>query len=133
MKITAKQFALSLDESVEGKSAAEVKLVLKKFVELLAIKNQLSRDDKIIAEFIKIWNKKHGLVETEIISANGLSRETAKLLKNRIAELSGAREVKASEKVEESLLGGVIIRYGDKILDGSLKAQLVDLKEKLIK
>lgn len=133
MKITAKQFALSLSESVDGKSAVGAKQVIKKFVELLAGKNQLAKAEKIIVEFIKIWQAKHGIVEALATSANGLDKANLKLLKKYIADLSGAKEVLITEKVDKSILGGVIIRYGDKVLDGSLKAMLVDLKEKLIK
>jgi len=84
MKITAKQFALSLYEAVTGKPAAQVKSVIKKFVELLAEKNMLSLADKIVAQFVKIWNEKRGIVETEVVSANNLNKETIKLLKNYI-------------------------------------------------
>ncbi len=133
MKITAKQYALSLYEMIDGQSAAEVKAVIKKFVELLAKKNQLSRAEKIIAEFIKIWNDKRGIIEAQSISAKGLDKETVKLLKNYIVKLSGAKEVIMSQEVNKDILGGVIIRYGDKIVDGSLKTQLVELKNKLIK
>lgn len=131
MKITVKQFALSLFESVEKKSAAQVKLAIKKFVEILAEKNKLAQADKIIKEFVKIWNEKNGIVEAELASAKKLDKETAKLLKNYIKKLSSADEVIVNEKVDENILGGVIIRYGDKVLDGSLKARLNDLKNKL--
>jgi F-type H+-transporting ATPase subunit delta len=133
MKITAKQFALSLYESVDGKSAAQVKPVIEKFVLLLAGKNQLVKAEKIIAEFVKIWNLKRGVVEAGVTSARELDRETVKFLKSYLMTFSGAKEVKLSQEVDEKLLGGVVIRYGDKILDGSLKTALVDLKEKLIK
>lgn len=133
MRITAKQFALSLYESVDGKSAAEVKLVVKKFVELLAKKNRISQAEKIINEFARLWNEKNGLVEAEVTSASEMSRETAKLLKDYIAKYSGAKEVMLAEKIDKNILGGVIIRYGDKVLDGSLKAQLMELKDKMIK
>jgi F-type H+-transporting ATPase subunit delta len=133
MRITPKQFALSLYESVEGKSAGEVKAVIKKFVEILAEKNQIALADKIINEFSKIWQVEHGQIEAEITSANELSRETVKLLKAYIAKLSGAREIKVDEKVDRNILGGVVIKYGDKVLDGSLKNSLAELKDKLIK
>ncbi|MEI6596668.1 MAG: ATP synthase F1 subunit delta [bacterium] len=133
MKITAKQYALSLYESADGKTAAQVKAVIKKFIELLAKKNQLSRAGKIIAEFIKIWNDKRGIVEAQVVSANGLDKTNIKLLENYIIKLSGAKEVTVSQKIDKNILGGVVIRYGDKIVDGSLKTQLVDLKNKLIK
>lgn len=133
MKITAKQFALSLYESIEGKSAAEVKVVIKKFVEVLAGKNRIAKAEKIIAEFVKIWHTKHGIVEALATSANGLNKADVKLLKNYIADLSGAKEVILAEKIDKSILGGVIIKYGDKILDGSLKTQLADLKNRMMR
>lgn len=133
MKITARQYALSLSEAVDNKSAREVKAVIKKFIELLAGKNQLGEAEKIIAEFVKIWNDQRGIVEAEVASANGLAKEIVKLLKNYIVKLSGAKEVKISEEIDKNILGGVIIRYDDKILDGSLKASLKELKDKMIK
>lgn len=133
MKITTKQLALSLYESVEGKSAAEVKVAIKQFVEVLAGKNQLAKAEKIIAEFIKIWHIKHGIVEALAISTNGLNKADVKLLKDYIADLSGAKKVLLNEKVDKNILGGVIIKYGDKILDGSLKTQLADLKNRMMK
>ncbi|OIP81759.1 MAG: ATP synthase F1 subunit delta [Parcubacteria group bacterium CG2_30_45_37] len=133
MKITAKQFALSLYEAVTGKPAAQVKSVIKKFVELLAEKNMLSLADKIVAQFVKIWNEKRGIVETEVVSANNLNKETIKLLKNYIIKLSGVKEVVVDVKANKGLLSGVIIRYGDRVLDGSLKTRLEELKSELIK
>jgi F-type H+-transporting ATPase subunit delta len=133
MKITARQYALSLSEAVDNKSAREVEAIIKKFIELLAGRNQLGEAEKIIAEFVKIWNDQRGVVEAEVASADGLAKEIVKLLKNYIAELSGAKEVLISEKIDKNILGGVVIKYGDKVLDGSLKMALADLREKLIK
>jgi F-type H+-transporting ATPase subunit delta len=133
VRITAKQFALSLFESADGKPAGQVRVVIKKFVELLAKKNKIILAEKITKEFAKIWNEKRGLVEAEIISARELSRKMVKLLKGHIAKISGAEEVKAVEKVDKDMLGGVIIKYGDRVLDGSLRGSLMELKDKMIK
>ncbi|MBU0722002.1 ATP synthase F1 subunit delta [Patescibacteria group bacterium] len=133
MKITVKQFALSLYEAIDGKTSSQAKVVIEKFVELLAEKNQLAKANKIIEEFIKLWNNKHGIVQAEVASANELNEETVKLLKNYIAKLYNAKQVIISEKIDKKLLGGVIIKYEDKVVDGSLKARLVELKNKMIK
>ena len=133
MRITAKQYALSLYESVHGKTAGEAKPLVKKFVELLVKKNKITLEDKIIKEFDKTWNKAAGLVEVEITSAGGLNKEMAKLLKSYVAKLSGAKEIAVQEKIDKTMLGGVIIKYGDKVLDGSLKNSLAELREKLIR
>lgn len=133
MKITAKQLALSLYESLDGKTPGQVKQVIEEFVKLLAETNQLSAVDKIVAEFIKIWHLKHGIVEAQATSSNGLNKIEIKLLKDYVANLSGAKEVSLSQQIDKNILGGVVIRYGDRVLDGSLKTQLTELKEKLIK
>lgn len=133
MKTTAKQFALSLYESAEGKTAGEVKIAVKKFVELLALKGRLSQGKKIIEEFGKIWNEKRGIVEAEAVSANELDNASVKLLENYILKLSGAKSAIVKERIDKSLLGGVVIRYGDKVIDGSLKMALEELKEKMVK
>ncbi|MFH1583042.1 MAG: F0F1 ATP synthase subunit delta, partial [Candidatus Falkowbacteria bacterium] len=93
MKITVKQFALSLYETVDGKTSGQVKAVIKKFVELIAQKDMLAKADKIAAQFVKIWNEKHGIVEAQVASANGLDKASVKLLENYITKLSGAKEV----------------------------------------
>ena len=133
MKIKPRQFALSLYEAVDGKTPGQVKTVIEKFVELLAEKNMLAKADKIAAEFVKIWNAKRGIVEAEVMSARELNKETIKLLKSYVIKLSGAKEVVVDEQVDKNILGGVVIKYGDKVIDGSLKAQLEELKDKLVK
>ncbi|MDO8592961.1 MAG: ATP synthase F1 subunit delta [bacterium] len=133
MKITPKQFALCLLESVDGQPASQAKAVIKNFVELLGKQGRLGQEEKIIEEFGKLWNEKNGLVEAEITSVRGLDKELVKLLKNYIIKSSGAKEAALAEKIDTSLLGGVVIRYGDKVLDGSLKNSLLELKEKLVK
>jgi len=133
MKITPKQFALSLYEAVDGKSSAQVKTVIKKFVELLAGKNMLAKGGKVAAEFLKIWNDKRGVVEAKTISTKELDRAAVKLLKNYIIKLSGAKEVIISQEINQDILGGVVIKYSDRVVDGSLKTQLAELKEKLTK
>jgi len=133
MKISVKQLALSLYELADGKSSSQVKAVIKKFVELLSGKNMLAASDKIAIEFVKIWNEKHGIIEAEVSSASDLDKDSVKLVKNYIAKLSGAEEVLISEKTDKNILGGVVIKYGDRVVDGSLKTQLADLKNSLIK
>jgi F-type H+-transporting ATPase subunit delta len=133
MKIKPRQFALSLYEALDGKPSGEVKAIIGRFVELLAEKKQLSRAEKIIAEFIKIYNLKHGIIEAHLISGSELNSEAIKALNDYIKKLSGAKEIVVSQTVDKNILGGVIIKYGDKVFDASLKTVLSDLKEKMIK
>jgi len=133
MKITVKQLALSLYEVVDGKTSVQVKAVIEKFVEFLAGKNMLAKADKIAAQFVKIWNEKHGIIKAEVATANSLDKASLKLLEDYITKLSGAKEILISEKIDKNIFGGIIIKYGDRVVDGSLRTTLEELKNKMIK
>ena len=133
MKITPKCYAQSLYESVDGKTAFEVAVISKKFVELIAKNNHLTKATAIIAEFSKIWNEKKGIVEATVVSAKEMDGETVNRLNDHIVKLSKAKEVALRTKIDKDILGGVVITYGDKMIDLSLKTQLVDLQERMEK
>jgi len=133
MKILAKQYALSLYQALENKNNAEVKNVIKKFIIILIKNNQLTKIDEIIREFIKIWNREKKIIEAELTGARELKSDVIKNIRNYILVITKANEVCLETKVDKNILGGVIIKYGDKVLDGSLKGRLIDLKSKMIK
>lgn len=133
MKITPKQYAESLYQSVRNKKDSQIKSVIENFVKLLAANNDMAKADKITGQFKKIWNREEGIVEAEAVSARELDKKIVKLLNGYIVQLSGARKVLLKQKVDKNILGGVIIKYEDKILDGSLKMKLNELRSKMIK
>ena len=133
MKANIKQYAELFYELTADKNSGEIKGAIEKFVKLLARQGQLNKADKIIDSFSKVWNKKRGIVEAEAISARELDKEIVKLLHGYIVKLSGAKEIILAEKVDKKILGGVVIKYGDKVVDGSLKMRLVELKSSLNK
>ena len=133
MKITPKSYARSLYESVDGKTAFEVAAISKKFVELIAKNNHLTKANSIIAEFSKIWNEKKGIVEATVVSAKEMDGVMVDRVNDHILKLSNAKEVALRTKVDKDILGGVVIAYGDKIIDLSVKTQLVDLQERMVK
>lgn len=133
MKFTPKHYATNLFNLVDGKKAEEVNVVLKSFVEVLAENNQIAKAKSIIEEFSKVWNREKGIIEAEIVSANELDEEMIEELKGYIAKESGRKKVEVITKIDKDILGGVVIKYEDQILDGSLKTKLVELKERMAK
>ncbi len=129
MKVTPKQYAQSLYEITRKKKGSQVRADIKKFVEVLVKNNDLKSGKKIVNEFIKIRNKEEGIVEAEVMSARKLDSSVVKMLNGYIAKLSGAKKVILKKDLNKDLLGGVVIKYGDKILDGSMKTKLSNLKE----
>ncbi|MEK7097719.1 MAG: ATP synthase F1 subunit delta [Patescibacteria group bacterium] len=133
MKYTSKHYATTLFRIIDGKKAADVDAVLKSFVETLAENSQIGKAKGIIDEFARIWNREKGMVEAEVISANVLDEETAEELKKYIADASGKKKVEINNKIDKKILGGAVIKYEDKIIDGSLKTRISELRERLIK
>jgi F-type H+-transporting ATPase subunit delta len=133
MNIPIKQYAKTLYKLIDSKGKTEAEKIIEDFAAVLVSNNDQGKIKKIIAEFDNIWNKEKGIVEAEVISAGELSKDIVKLLDDYIAKLSGANEVILSEKVNKDLLGGVVIKYGDKVLDGSLKTKINDLKNNMTK
>jgi len=133
MKVTSKQYAESLYEAVKGKNDSQVKDAVKNFLEILIANNDISKADKIVKEFKKLWNKEEGIVEAEVVSARELGSDIIKLLNGYIVKLSKAKKVILNNKIDKDVLGGVVIKYEDKILDGSLRTKLGELKNEMVK
>lgn len=133
MKIKPKQYAEFLYEMLGGKRKSQVRDEVKKFLNVLQKNNGVSKIEKIIEEFIKLWNKEKKIVEAEIVSARDLNKDIVKLLNGYIVKITKAKEVELTKRVDKSILGGVVIRYGDKVLEGSVRARLDDLKIKMIR
>src|SRR3989344_2212515 len=128
MRITPKQYAISLFESVSNKKDGEAEAVVKKFFGFLVRNNDLSKSDRIISELARLWNKKSDIVESEVVTARKLDDSSIRSLEKFLSEESGAKKIVINEKVDENILGGVVVRYGDTMLDASLRTKVRDLK-----
>ena len=69
----------------------------------------------------------------EIISEMKLDKKTISELKDFIKEKVSAEKVEIIKSIDENLVGGTVIKYGDKILDGCLKTRMRTLRSELIK
>lgn len=133
MNIKPKQYAQSLYEMVKDADKNESKKIIEKFVCLLVENNQTSQVEKILDYFTEMWNKEKGIVVAEISSARKLDANIVKMLKKHITDLSDAELLELSEKIDEDLLGGIILKYNNKIVDNSLRTRVQEFKKALIK
>lgn len=133
MKIRSKQYAQALYEALEGKDKDRAKTVIDNFVQLLARNRGISKINKILEHFDNIWNDNQGVTEARVVTSIELSKDTLEFLKEYISQAAQAQEVRINNEVDKDVLGGVVIRYGDKMIDASLRSQVRGLKNKLIK
>lgn len=84
----------------------------------------------IVAEFKKLANRSRNIVSASVTSAVELNDEERGRIDQILARLTG-KKVDVSYRVDPSLIGGVVLRIGDKVVDGSVKTRLATLKERL--
>lgn len=131
-KASARQYAQALLEVTEGQTGAELKKVVSRFAAVLAANNQLSNFEKIIKSFQVLWNKQAGVIEAELLSACQLDSETLTLLDKHLKKVAKAESIELTVDTDKEIIGGVIIKYGDKIIDASLRSRLRSLKEAIL-
>ena len=129
MRISPKKYAQSLLLALEGKNKKEAEVLLDRFLALLIENGNIGQAEKIISEFERAWDKSVGVSLVEVTSAKELDKETRAEVKKHLAKIFGAKEVEMEEKVDPSIIGGLILREGDKILDGSVRGRMNSLKE----
>ena len=100
------------------------------FSQVLKRHRGLKQADKIIKIFNSYYYEQIGRVEIEVTSAEALAEETRHQIVNRLEKFFGNKII-LREKVDLSLIGGLKLRYGDTVIDGSLKNRLELLRRKI--
>lgn len=95
-------------------------------VRLMAENNRLKLMPDVLAQFEVARAKAENKIEAEITSAFELSAEQVSELVNTLKNKLGS-DITVTTSIDESLIGGVIIKAGDTIIDASMKSQLDSL------
>jgi len=104
-----------------------------KLVSLLVARGRLDMIGDIADEYQRLVDNYRGIEGAEIaeiITAIPLDDEDKLRLAQRLTDIVG-KPIVLKPEVDSSLIGGVIIRIGDKLLDGSTRSKLVALKKEL--
>jgi F-type H+-transporting ATPase subunit delta len=107
-------------------------LVLKLLSQLMA-KGRLSMINDIADEYQRLLDNYRGIEGAEVaevITAISLDDAGKLMLAQRITDIFG-KPVVLKHSVDSSVIGGIIIRVGDKLIDGSIRSKLTALKKEL--
>ena len=114
----------------KGKEGKELDTVTANFSAYLNQHHLVSMISNILVELEKIHFSNEGIVAAQVTSSEELP--SAEI--NKIADLVKAntsQEVVVKTEIDKNLIGGAIIKYSDKIIDMSIKSQLVSLAKQL--
>jgi F-type H+-transporting ATPase subunit delta len=124
--------AIPLDERV--KVAEEVFASLsgpaRNLILLLVRRRRIEQLPRVAAEFRRLDDQRNGLTHATATSAAPLGADEVRAITARLEELTGGK-VALETAVDPSLLGGVVVRVGDRLLDGSVRGRLERLRNQL--
>ncbi len=133
MKISSRQYALSLYELTVDKKETVVSDVLIKFFNFVIKNNDYGKVTEIISEFSKIWDENNSNLSVSLTSAHKLEDETKNIIIDYLKNKTGFSNINFTESIKADIIGGIILHYKDKIIDGSIKNNLNNLKNKINK
>ena len=101
-----------------------------RFFDLICRKNRSSILPETSKVFVMLYHDFKGIVKADVTSAVKLSAAIKKDFENLVAKATG-KKVELDAIVDESLLGGYVLKIGDNQIDNSLKSKLNNLRREL--
>lgn len=100
------------------------------FFRLLRQKSRLSLGSSIASFFRELLDEERGIVRAEVTSATPLDEAQRQRLLDKLARDTG-KQVVLESRVAPSILGGLVVRIGDRMVDGSTRNRLRSLRTQL--
>lgn len=100
-------------------------------VRLLVRRGRASLLPQVAREFHRLANRREGIVEATVTSAVPLSEAELAAVRASLEAVTGARVALASE-VDEGVIGGLVARVGDRLIDSSVRGRLQRLRDQLV-
>ena len=98
----------------------------RKFVGVLAKNGRLSQLGAVIRTFARLASEHRGETTAEVTSAFPLRDDQVEALRSRL-KVSAGTDVAIDTKVDPSILGGIVVRLGSRMIDASIKTKLNNL------
>jgi F-type H+-transporting ATPase subunit delta len=124
----------SSEEKAEGvdRIVADADERLVNFLKLLAERHRMPALQRIRREFDAMWAEENRLLPVSVTSAVELDEELVREIGRRIEEQTG-RRVELSANVDPNVLGGLMVRVGNMVLDATVRNRLEQLRKQVAK
>ncbi len=100
-------------------------------VKLMLRRGRIEELPRVAAEFRRLDNARQGIVPATATTSAPLSQDEVRALVGRLEQMTGAR-IELDLQVDPSLLGGLVVRVGDRLIDGSVRGRLERLRNQLV-
>jgi ATP synthase F1 delta subunit len=120
-------FSTSEKQDALGRLLIDADEILLNFLGLLIENHRMPVIFRIRGVYEQLWETENRMLPVHITSAIELDEATTESLGRRIGERAG-RKVKLSAHVDPDILGGIVLRVGNSILDASIRNRLEQLR-----
>lgn len=134
-----KEFMSNLQISPEGKKSAlfqifgeKISTITLNWINLVIDQGRQRRLPNIIEAFFTLAQESREKVTAEVVTSVPLSEDLIQRLEKELSRAS-KKQVFLKPMVDESILGGVIVKIENKIIDGSVKHRLEEMKQEMVK
>jgi F-type H+-transporting ATPase subunit delta len=104
--------------------------VVTNFLKLLIENHRMPVIFRVRREYDELWEEENKLLPVQVTSAVALDEATVKQIGDRIAEQTG-RKVELTASVEPDILGGIVVRVGNSVIDASIRNRLEKLRKQV--
>jgi F-type H+-transporting ATPase subunit delta len=118
----------AIDAAFEGK----VREPVRRLVALLLRRGRGSLLPGVSREFDRLRNRERGIVTAVVTSAAPLSDEDLAAVRRRITAMRDATSVEIEQQVDPALIGGLMVRVGDRLIDATVRGRLERLRTQLV-
>jgi len=108
----------------------DLSMVINSFLLLLFDKRRLGFIDSINEFYQRFADELKGIARAGLVSATDLSSEAIEQIQSALSQITG-KKIIIDFKQDPGLIGGVVAKIGDLVLDGSIKTQLLSMKESI--
>jgi ATP synthase F1 delta subunit len=124
----------SPDEKKVGvsKAISDADPIVENFLGLLIENHRTPAIMRIRRSYDALWERENDLLPVQVTSAVELDEDTIRQIGDRIGEQTG-RTVQLSSSVEPDLIGGIVVRVGNSIIDASIRNRLELLRKQVAK
>ncbi|HEY1047564.1 MAG TPA: ATP synthase F1 subunit delta [Bacteroidia bacterium] len=105
--------------------------ISKDFLQLVCLRNRENLLPDMSEAFLNLYRHNQGIVKVNVQSATAISEEDKNSIKLYVIKNTGAKSVELETEIKADVIGGMVIKFGDKLLDTSIAAKLRKLKKEL--
>jgi len=110
---------------------AQVDPMVLNFIRLICDKNRENLLPDMADAFLTLYRTNEGIQKVTVQSAVKVSEHDEQSIKQYIKQKTGAKSIELHTEINPSVIGGLVIKFGDNLLDTSIAAKLRKLKKEL--